>query len=81
MEKLFEKSILKNRIILLIIIDIFIIQIASFVGLFLRFDFSIELIPDRYLNWAVNYTVFNTILTIIIFVLCKLYRSVWHYII
>lgn len=79
MEKLFEKSILKNRIILLIIIDIFIIQIASFVGLFLRFDFSIELIPDRYLNWAVNYTVFNTILTIIIFVLCKLYRSVWHF--
>ncbi len=79
MEKIFEKAIPKNRIILLIIIDIFIIQMASFVGLFLRFDFSIESIPDRYINWAANYTLFNTVLTIIIFVLCKLYRSVWHF--
>lgn len=79
MDKIFEKAIPKNRIILLMAIDVFIVQIASFIGLFLRFDFSIESIPSRYLNWAVNYTLFNTILTIIIFVLCKLYRSVWHF--
>jgi FlaA1/EpsC-like NDP-sugar epimerase len=79
MERFFEKAAPKNRVILLILMDIFAVQLASFMGLFLRFDFSIGAIPGNYLEWAAYYTVFNTIVTIIIFVLCRLYRSVWHF--
>ena len=79
MERFFEKAAPKNRVVLLIIMDIFAIQLASFVGLFLRFDFSISEIPKHYIEWAASYTAFNTIITILVFVFCKLYRSVWHF--
>ncbi len=79
MERFFEKAAPKNRVVLLIIMDIFAVQLASFVGLFLRFDFRISEIPTKYLEYAAHYTGFNTIITIIIFVFCKLYRSVWHF--
>ena len=79
MERFFEKAAPKNRVVLLIIFDIFAVQLASFVGLFLRFDFSISEIPKHYIEWAASYTAFNTIITILVFVFCKLYRSVWHF--
>ncbi len=79
MERFFEKAAPKNRVVLLVLMDIFMIQLASFVGLFLRFDFSIAEIPVEYLEWAAYYTAFNTAVTIIVFVFCKLYRSVWHF--
>lgn len=79
MERFFEKAAPKNRVVLLVIMDIFTIQLASFMGLFLRFDFSIAAIPTIYLEQICYYTAFNTCVTIVIFILCKLYRSVWHF--
>ena len=79
MEHFFEKAAPKNRVGLLVIMDIFTIQLASFMGLFLRFDFSITAIPTKYLEQICYYTAFNTCVTIIIFILCRLYRSVWHF--
>lgn len=79
MERYFEKAAPKNRVVLLIIFDIFAVQLASFVGLFLRFDFSISGIPKHYMEWVASYATFNTIVTILVFVFCKLYRSVWHF--
>lgn len=79
MEHFFEKAAPKNRVVLLVIMDIFTIQLASFMGLFLRFDFSITAIPTQYLEQICYYTAFNTCVTIIIFILCRLYRSVWHF--
>ena len=79
MERFFEKAIPKNRVVLLIFLDILMIQLASFVGLFLRFDFSIVAIPTYYLERILHFTAFNTSVTIVIFMLCKLYRSVWHF--
>lgn len=79
MEHFFEKAAPKNRVVLLVIMDIFTIQLASFMGLFLRFDFSITAIPTKYLEQICYYTAFNTCVTIIIFILCRLYRSVWHF--
>lgn len=79
MERFFEKAAPKNRVVLLVIMDIFTIQMASFMGLFLRFDFSVTAIPIQYLEQICYYTAFNTCITIVIFILCKLYRSVWHF--
>lgn len=79
MERFFAKAAPKNRIVLLVIMDIFTIQLASFMGLFLRFDFSIVAIPTRYLEQICYYTAFNTCISIVVFMFCKLYRSVWHF--
>lgn len=79
MERFFAKAAPKNRIVLLVIMDIFTIQLASFMGLFLRYDFSIVAIPTRYLEQICYYTAFNTCISIVVFMFCKLYRSVWHF--
>lgn len=78
MEHFFEKAAPKNRVVLLIVMDILMVQLASFMGLYIRFDFSFRAIPIRYLENLVEYTFFNTIITIIVFAICRLYRSVWH---
>lgn len=78
MEHFFEKAAPKNRVVLLIVMDILMVQLASFIGLYIRFDFSFRAIPIRYLENLVEYTFFNTIITIIVFAICRLYRSVWH---
>lgn len=78
MEHFFEKAAPKNRVVLLIVMDILMVQLASFMGLYVRFDFSFRAIPIRYLENLVEYTFFNTIITIIVFAICRLYRSVWH---
>lgn len=79
MERFFEKAAPKNRVVLLVIMDIFTIQLASFMGLFLRFDFSVTAIPIQYLEQICYYTAFNTCISVIVFIFCKLYRSVWHF--
>ena len=68
-----------DKIILLVLLDVLTIQIASFLGLFLRFDFSFEAISRHYLISITNYTIYNTIITIIIFWIFRLYKSVWSY--
>ena len=73
-----QKRQFNYRKLLLLLCDIISIQIASFLSLWVRFDFSISAIPRENLVDATRYAPINTILTIIVFVVFKLYRSVWR---
>ena len=70
-------SIKRRRIIMLLILDILILALSSFLALALRFDFVS--IPVKYLNNASTYFIIDTIILIIIFVIFKLYLSIWSY--
>ncbi len=74
-----EKIIPKNRIVLLVVMDIIMIQLSSFMGLYLRFDFSFRTIPIRYLENIYRYMLYNIVITLLIFAICRLYKSVWHF--
>lgn len=72
-------NILSNRVFLLILLDILTIQIASFLGLFVRYDFKFNNIPVTDMEQLLRYTIPNTVMTLLVFAVAKLYRSVWRH--
>lgn len=79
LESFIEKNAPKNRVALLVIIDLLIITISGFLALYIRFDFSFSMMDMTYVDYEMKYLPLNLILTIIIFILFKLYRSVWRF--
>lgn len=68
-----------NRIIALILLDIMSIVVASFAALYVRFDFSFKRIPPEYMLRFEQIIPVNLLITLLFFVLWKLYKSVWRY--
>ena len=65
--------------VILVLYDIFTVNIAFFLGLFIRFDCRFELIPKYYLNAFVKIAPIYTIFCLIIFFVYKLYNSIWRF--
>lgn len=72
-------NISMNRIIALVLMDIMSVVVASFAALYMRFDFSFKGIPKEYMLRFERIIPFNMAVTILFFVLWKLYKSVWRY--
>ncbi len=68
-----------SRILLLLLMDVIAIAVASFGALFLRFEFSFSQIPEEYMLHYEKLLPFTIGITIVFFVLWKLYNSVWRY--
>ena len=73
------KNIFNKKTLILLVFDIIIINLAYFLALYLRFDLEFEQIPLGYLNGFRNYAIFNTIITIGIYAIFKLYRIILEY--
>ncbi|NVF11530.1 polysaccharide biosynthesis protein [Anaerococcus sp. AGMB00486] len=73
------KKIFSKKSLILLTFDIVIINLAFFIALFLRFDASFNKIPEIYLNSFRNYALINTIITIMIYSMFKLYRMILEY--
>ena len=65
--------------VFLIVLDIIFINVSSFLALWIRFNMYLEEIPQEYYTSVVDLVLPNTIVTLIIFALCKLYTSLWRY--
>lgn len=68
-----------SRIIILIILDMLAVVVASYGALYWRFDFSFDGQWMLYMEPATLLLPFDLILTLIVFWLLKLYKSVWRY--
>lgn len=68
-----------NRIIALMLMDIMAVLASSFGALFLRFEFSFREIPGEYLYHYTRLIPFTVGLTVLFFIVWKLYKSVWRY--
>ena len=68
-----------NRIFALVLFDIMAIVIASFAALYVRFDFSFTAIPIQYLRMFEEIIPYNIAISLLFFVVWKLYKSVWRY--
>ena len=68
-----------SRILLLLLMDVIAITVASFGALFLRFEFSFSQIPKEYIFRYEKLLPFTVGITIVFFVVWKLYNSVWRY--
>ena len=63
----------------LIVYDIVTINLAYFIGLWLRFDLQYSKIPDEYLLAFIRFAPFYTVFTIIVFCLFHMYNSLWRF--
>lgn len=61
------------------VFDVFAIAFAFFIALWLRFDCSYSTIPETYFSCYFYSIIPHIVVTIIIFVLFKLYNSVWKF--
>ncbi len=68
-----------NRRIILLILDVMAILVASFMSLYLRFEFRFSDIQREYLDAYLNMIPITIIVTIFFFIVWKLYKSVWRY--
>ena len=68
-----------NRIIALLIMDVMAIFVASFTAIFLRFEFRFSDIPPMYWEAYINILPFTIMLTLVFYLIWKLYKSVWRY--
>ena len=71
--------IMSSKVFLLVLLDILTVQIASFLGLFIRYEFSFNSIPVSDMEQVLHYTIPNTIMTLIVFAVAKMYRGVWRH--
>ena len=77
-----DKSFLKipiNRIFALVLLDVMSIIVAAFAALYIRFDFSFTAIPIQYLRMFEEIIPYNIAMSLLFFVVWKLYKSVWRY--
>lgn len=70
-----------QRIILLVLVDVVVINIAAFLALFVRFEFNFVSVKESgFLGILRQYAWANTLMTLAIFVLCRLYNSLWAFV-
>ena len=55
LEKFVEKNAPRNRIALLVIVDIFLIALSGFLALYIRYDFRFSNMEMRYVDYELLY--------------------------
>ena len=70
---------MRRRILLLVAMDVFSIFASFFGGLWLLHNFSISAISYDYLWGYLAFTAVWAVVTVIVFVACNLYRSIWRF--
>lgn len=73
-----EKAMWMRRVVFMLM-DIFIVTVASFMALLLRFDFSMALIPEGYMNVLLRMLPIMVAVAIAIFSFFRLYSTLWYY--
>ena len=66
-----------QRAIFFVLMDMLACVVATFVGLWLRFDFSIHAIPEQYFQSAIRFLPIYIVITLICFLANKLYSYMW----
>ena len=66
----------KMKVLLLGLLDMILVNASYFIGLWLRFDGSI---PVIYYNTYLHYAIVVTLIHLGVFILLKMYRTMWRY--
>lgn len=68
-----------TRLLLLIFLDILSVVFSAFFALFMRFDFVISNMPIRFLEPVAQMVWIYILVTLVIYWILRLYKSVWRY--
>jgi FlaA1/EpsC-like NDP-sugar epimerase len=64
---------------MLIAIDFLSVMLASFLALYIRYDFKFMEIDKRFMDSAYIFTMINTLIIVFIYFIFKLYASIWKF--
>ncbi len=78
MNKEFDRKLFVRRAFL-VLLDILLINLASFCAIAIRFDFKISKIELQYSEVIAQYAPIYTLITLLIFFVFRLYHSLWRY--
>ncbi len=79
LEHIIEKNAPRNRLALLVVMDIFLIGLSGFLALYIRYDFRFSNMDMEYVYHELRCLPVNLVITLVLFVLFRLYRSVWRF--
>ena len=65
--------------IFLVLLDVIFINCSSFMALWLRFNMNFTEIPPEYAESIRELVLVNTVITVVIFALFRLYNSLWRF--
>ena len=68
------------RALFIMLVDALGIAVAMGLAIWVRFDFSIQFVPQRYVTAWLNYLPLDILVTIVIFLLFRMYRFVWRFV-
>ena len=74
-----ERAQILERALLIVALDIIVVLIASYVAIWLRYDFSFQQIERIYLVNIYKYAPINIVCTVGVFYIFHLYTSLWKY--
>ena len=74
-----EKNAPRSRILLLVLLDLLAVVISGFLALYIRYDFKFAYMDTQFLYNELYTLPIHLIVTLVLFVLFKLYRSVWRF--
>ena len=68
------------RICCLLALDVLLINLAAFLALYIRFEFdAAALVESGFLEGMLSFAWINTLMTVVVFALLKLYNSLWEF--
>jgi FlaA1/EpsC-like NDP-sugar epimerase len=79
MGKILKDKKLAIRRAFLLMLDILIINTTSYLALLIRFDLNFWSVPTNFSEALLFYAPFNTVITLFIFFIFRLYHSLWKY--
>lgn len=74
-----EKKAPRNRLALLVLLDTFIIIVSGFFALYVRFDFKFQNMDMTFMKTELKSLPLHILVTLALFIVFKLYRSVWRF--
>lgn len=73
-------NLLLHRLVLLVALDILVVNFSAFFALVLRYEFDMKtLMASGFWEVMVNFTIPNTVITLVLFLLFQLYNSLWGF--
>ena len=75
-----EPNLLLPRIAFLIVLDILVVNISAFLALYIRHEFDFAaMVSTGFLSDLATLAIPNTLMTLVLFVLFRLYTSLWGF--
>ncbi len=83
MDRLEGRGVLKferwAKVIMLFIYDACAVFLSEYLAIITRFDFNVERVESGYLTSVLRYTPVNLVLTLLIFIILRMYSSLWRF--